>query len=203
MDQPTHAWVALRAMALLEDEKKSKKLVALLKPNAKKAAIGAWIPDQADAKRGGGKTDNHVLKMAPFGADKGEWFVLKKAKLLSQLGKARRMYDYVDADTSLDAKWWNTSYKGIANPGQHLADRAMALSGGYQAAPLVALAESVSIAKQDRLEFQSLLDRALAVDVNAKPEYRLSNLVMQRRARWLLSRIDELFLTQQPQGDVK
>jgi predicted anti-sigma-YlaC factor YlaD len=74
-------------------------------------------------------------------------------------------------------------------------DRAMALSGGFQAGPLVALAESVSLAKQDRKEFQSLLDRALAVDVNAKPEYRLANLVMQQRARWLLSRIDEFFLS--------
>jgi len=75
-------------------------------------------------------------------------------------------------------------------------DRAMQLAGGFQAGPLVSLAESVSIPKQDRAEFQSLLERALAVDVNAKPEYRLANLVVQRRARWLLSRIDELFLTQ-------
>jgi predicted anti-sigma-YlaC factor YlaD len=75
-------------------------------------------------------------------------------------------------------------------------DRAMQLSGGYQAGPLVSLAESVSLARQDRAEFQSLLERALKVDVNARPEYRLENLVMQRRARWLLSRIDELFLTQ-------
>jgi predicted anti-sigma-YlaC factor YlaD len=75
-------------------------------------------------------------------------------------------------------------------------DRAMQLSGGYQAGPLVSLAESVSIARQDRSEFQSLLNRALAVDVNAEPQYRLANLVMQRRARWLLSRIDDLFLTQ-------
>lgn len=74
-------------------------------------------------------------------------------------------------------------------------ERAMTLSKGFQAGPLVSLAESVSIAKQDRKEFQSLLEQALAVDVNAKPEYRLANLVMQRRARWLLSRIDELFLT--------
>jgi predicted anti-sigma-YlaC factor YlaD len=73
-------------------------------------------------------------------------------------------------------------------------DRAMALSGGFQAGPLVALAESVSVAKQDRREFQSLLERALAVDVNARTEFRLVNLIMQRRARWLLSRIDELFL---------
>jgi predicted anti-sigma-YlaC factor YlaD len=73
-------------------------------------------------------------------------------------------------------------------------DRAMALSGGFQAGPLVALAESVSVARQDRREFQSLLDRALAVDVNARPEYRLVNIIMQRRARWLLSRIDDLIL---------
>jgi predicted anti-sigma-YlaC factor YlaD len=78
-------------------------------------------------------------------------------------------------------------------------DRAMVLSKGSQAGPLVSLAESVSIAKRDRNEFQSLLDRALAVDVNAKPEFRLSNLVMQRRARWLLSRIDELFLSPEQQ----
>jgi predicted anti-sigma-YlaC factor YlaD len=76
-------------------------------------------------------------------------------------------------------------------------DRAMELSNGHQANPLVSFAESVCIARQNRREFQSLLDRALAVDVNAKPEYRLANLVMQRRARWLLSRIDELFLTQE------
>lgn len=73
-------------------------------------------------------------------------------------------------------------------------ERAMALSGGFQAGPLVSMAESVSVAKQNRKEFQSLLDRALAIDVNARPEYRLVNLVMQRRAQWLLSRIDELFL---------
>lgn len=77
-------------------------------------------------------------------------------------------------------------------------DRAMELSGGYQAGPLVALAESVALARQDRKEFQSLLDRALAVDVAVKPEYRLANLVMQQRARWLLERIDELFLPSEP-----
>jgi predicted anti-sigma-YlaC factor YlaD len=73
-------------------------------------------------------------------------------------------------------------------------DRAMALSGGFQAGPIVSMAESVAIPQKDRRGFQTLLERALAVDVNAKPEYRLTNLVMQRRARWLLSRIDDLFL---------
>jgi len=76
---------------------------------------------------------------------------------------------------------------------QHF-EKAMALSSDFQAGPLVSLAESVSVAKQDRREFESMLKRALAIDVNARPEYRLVNLVMQRRARWLLSRIDELIL---------
>ncbi len=76
---------------------------------------------------------------------------------------------------------------------RHFA-RAMELAGGFQAGPLVALAEAVSLARQDRREFQSLLERALAIDPNARPQYRLVNLVMQRRARWLLSRVDELFL---------
>jgi predicted anti-sigma-YlaC factor YlaD len=79
-------------------------------------------------------------------------------------------------------------------------DRAMELSMGHQAGPMVSLAESVSIAKRDRGEFEALLEKALAIDVNAKIEYRLANLVMQRRARWLLSRADELFLESGQKG---
>lgn len=73
-------------------------------------------------------------------------------------------------------------------------ERATTLTQGQQAAPFVSLAESVAIPRQNRAEFVSLLQRALAVNVEARPEWRLSNLVMQRRARWLLSRTDELFL---------
>ena len=73
-------------------------------------------------------------------------------------------------------------------------DRAMALSKGADAAPLVALAEAVTIQKQDVKEFESLLDQALAINPDANPDIRLENLVMQRRARWLLSRKSELFL---------
>ena len=74
-------------------------------------------------------------------------------------------------------------------------ERAVQLSQGRQAGPFVSLAEAVSIEKQDRKEFESLLKQALAVDPNAKPEWRLANLVMQRRARWLLSKKEDLFLT--------
>ena len=73
-------------------------------------------------------------------------------------------------------------------------DRAIALTDGQLASPFVAYAETVSIQKQNRAEFESLLRQALAVDPDARQEWRLSNLIMQRRARWLLSREDELFL---------
>jgi predicted anti-sigma-YlaC factor YlaD len=72
--------------------------------------------------------------------------------------------------------------------------RALALSGGKSAAPFVALAEAVTIQKQDVKEFESLLNQALAINPDAVPENRLLNTVMQRRARWLLSRKSELFL---------
>jgi predicted anti-sigma-YlaC factor YlaD len=73
-------------------------------------------------------------------------------------------------------------------------ERALVLSRGNDASPLVALAEAVTIQKQDVKEFESLLNRALAINPDAHPDKRLLNTVMQRRARWLLSRKSELFL---------
>ncbi len=73
-------------------------------------------------------------------------------------------------------------------------DRAVALTNGQMASPFVSYAETVSVQKQNRVEFESLLKQALAVDPDSRPEWRLSNLIMQRRARWLLSREDALFL---------
>lgn len=73
-------------------------------------------------------------------------------------------------------------------------DRALELSGQHQAAPYVAFAEAVTITEQNKTAFRALLDQALAIDVDAKPEWRLANLVMQRRARWLLVHTDDLFL---------
>ncbi len=71
---------------------------------------------------------------------------------------------------------------------------AVAMTSGQMAGPYVSFAESVSIASQNRTQFKSMLDRALAIDPDARPEWRLANLVMQRRARWLLSREEDLFL---------
>ena len=68
---------------------------------------------------------------------------------------------------------------------QHF-ERALALSGGQQAGPMVSFAEAVCVQKQDLKEFEALLKQALAINPDARPEWRLANLVMQRRAEWLL-----------------
>jgi len=75
---------------------------------------------------------------------------------------------------------------------QHFT-RAIELTGGAHAAPYVTLAEAVSIAERNRAEFESLLQGVLKLDTGAKPEWRLVNTVMQRRARWLLGRTEKLF----------
>lgn len=72
--------------------------------------------------------------------------------------------------------------------------RAVELSGGKDASPFVALAEAVTIKKQDGNEFESLLNRALAINPDANSDTRLVNTIMQRRARWLLLRKADLFL---------
>jgi predicted anti-sigma-YlaC factor YlaD len=76
---------------------------------------------------------------------------------------------------------------------KHFA-RAVELSDRKQAGPYVTLAESVSLPKQDKEEFKLLLERALAINTDSKPEWRLANVIMQRKARWLLQRIDRLFV---------
>ena len=72
-------------------------------------------------------------------------------------------------------------------------ERAVELSSGRLVSPFVSLAENVCVSEQNRAEFESLPHRALAIDPGAQPEWRLVNLVMQRRARWLLAHSDELF----------
>jgi len=76
---------------------------------------------------------------------------------------------------------------------EHL-DRALVLSRGQRAAPLVSYAESVLVASQDRAAFEETLKKALEIDTDRNPRFRLENLVAQKRARWLLSRTSVLFL---------
>lgn len=73
-------------------------------------------------------------------------------------------------------------------------ERALVLADGRRAWPYVNYAESVAVAQQDKETFDRILKEALAVDPHREKSQRLSNLVAQRRARWLLARTEELFI---------
>ena len=75
---------------------------------------------------------------------------------------------------------------------RHFA-RAMELSSGQDAAPLLALAETVCVAQQRRTEFEALLQQSLRIDTTRAGGSRLATIMAQRRARWLLSRTENLF----------
>lgn len=76
-------------------------------------------------------------------------------------------------------------------------EKVVDLTKGQSASPFVSLAETVSVQEQNRAEFEELLNRAMDIDVDQKVEWRLLNILMQRRARWLLSQIDVLFLPEE------
>lgn len=75
---------------------------------------------------------------------------------------------------------------------EHFA-RAMELNEGTSIGPLVSLAETVHVARQNREEFTRLLNEALAFDPDQYPDTRLTNILAQQHAAWLLSRADRLF----------
>lgn len=94
---------------------------------------------------------------------------------------------------SFEASRAGTMGGSVERARQHF-DRAMELANGRQVSPLVSLAENVSIKRHDPEEFETLLQRALEFDVDKAPSHRLANLVAQKRARLLLSRIDDFFI---------
>ncbi|HVS02408.1 MAG TPA: TRAP transporter TatT component family protein [Thermoanaerobaculia bacterium] len=72
--------------------------------------------------------------------------------------------------------------------------RAVELSRGRRAGPYVTYAQAVAVPRQDRDAYLDMLERALAVDVDAAPEHRLANVLAQRKAVWLRLRVDDYFL---------
>jgi len=130
----------------------------------------------------------------------------------SAIGEMVQVEALIDRALELDEAWGDgtlhsllitleMSRTGAAGKAEDRArqhfERAVALAHGAQAGPLVTFAESVCVETHNGDEFQRLLEQALKVDVDQKPEYRLANLVMQRRARWLLNRKDDLFFSPQ------
>jgi hypothetical protein len=76
---------------------------------------------------------------------------------------------------------------------RHFA-RAVAIQQGLSPGPYISLAMGVARAKQDRGEFEKLLNQALEVDPEKDPANRLIIILGRQRARWLLDHIDDLIV---------
>jgi hypothetical protein len=83
---------------------------------------------------------------------------------------------------------------GSVEKAQAHRDAALKASENKKLGPHVTWAEDVAVAKQDKAEFKKILDQVLAFDVDSAPQYRLANVLAQRRARWLLAHTDDLFV---------
>lgn len=79
---------------------------------------------------------------------------------------------------------------------QHL-DRALALSGGRRLGVRLSYAEGVLVQQQKKAEFKKELEDLLAVDIDKEDpawrKERLANIVAKERARWQLTRLQDLF----------
>ncbi len=78
--------------------------------------------------------------------------------------------------------------------------KAMELNEGASIGPLVSLAELVHQARQDRDEFIRVLNEVLEFDPDQHPNTRLTNILAQEHAAWLLSKTDEFFWTDSEEG---
>lgn len=80
-------------------------------------------------------------------------------------------------------------------------DRVVALTGGQRAGTFVTWAQKVAVQQQDRQLYRRMLERALAVDLEALPDERLANRINQRRAQLLLDNESAYFLDDPPAED--
>ena len=132
-----------------------------------------------------GLASNQILRLPELLAIR---LVLGRALALNEAWEAGAIHEAMIALDGLSPLLGGSAVRAR----QHF-DKAVTLAAGQSAYAYVALAESVSVAAHDRVEFEKLLKTALAIDLNARPSLRLANLVAQRRARFLLSRTDALF----------
>jgi predicted anti-sigma-YlaC factor YlaD len=116
-------------------------------------------------------------------------------RLLQRLQTLDPDYDHGALDAVLMS--WESGRPGAADPQaavrQHF-ERAVQLSGGHKAGPYVTFAETNCVRLQDRREFEAKLRQALSIDSRQYPQWQLENRVVQRRAHWLLTQTDQLFL---------
>ena len=83
---------------------------------------------------------------------------------------------------------------GSSKKAKELFDAALKVNQGQSASTYVNYAEAVCEKEQNQTEFEDLLNKALAIDPDKDPSSRLVNLLTQKRAKWLLTREDAIFV---------
>jgi predicted anti-sigma-YlaC factor YlaD len=135
---------------------------------------------------------------AAFGVDKTDSELSSDQSLMEKLMRRALALDEAWELGSIHDFFitWDAGHAGaggsIKSARNHF-ERAKQLSGGKRVSPFVSLAEAVAVAEQNKKEFQQLLNEALAIDPGVAPEQRLANAISRTRAKWLLTRLDELF----------
>jgi predicted anti-sigma-YlaC factor YlaD len=92
--------------------------------------------------------------------------------------------------------WYASKSKaegGGPDKARQAMEKARAASQNKKLAPLVSFAEAVDVDQQNKAEFAKLLQQVVDFDIDSEPDFRLANIIAQRRARWLLSRTQDLF----------
>jgi len=125
MKQRAHAWVALRALKLVNDSKKAPNLVELLSYYVADVWDGAWLPDTliVDMRYG------HIFKMDSdpqrLGSDISQeaWMKVPYRQLKKKLRGRRLCLEYVRGSPVLQ-----TPYKSHPTNGGHLPNRVIAIS---------------------------------------------------------------------------
>lgn len=175
------------------------------------AGFGARLratPEQAAAELGADELELAYWCAAPWGAaialSKDEPARIAELPIVEALFTRALELDEEWGDGALLAAWIGLE-SVRAGAGADALERAeqryrhaLEVSDGVQASLHVAYAEQVCVQRQDAPAFREALGKALAIDVDAHLEYRLANVLAQRRARWLLAREGDLILAAQP-----
>jgi predicted anti-sigma-YlaC factor YlaD len=141
--------------------------------------------------------------------DKGDMALVAELPIAGALVK--RVLDVDDAFGGGAAHEFMISFEGSrpeamggspARAREHYR-RAMTISAGKRASVPLALAESVVVRDQNLAEFRSLVEAALAVDPEADRSQRLVNILAQRRAQWLKTKVSDLFVNADLEEDKK
>jgi hypothetical protein len=165
MKQRAHAWMAFRALKLLEDDGRAKELVELLSYYLSDAWEGAWLPDTLIVDMIYG----HVNKMesdpaiADYNPQDKRATVPYKA-LKKRLKGKRLMLDLVKKSPVLDAGYWSVM--------GHLPNRVIALS--HQAGDMLKMSDyplSFYAKKEKPKQYRKDLTEQKVKDLSQSPNF--------------------------------